>query len=99
MTDEDIRKLARECTEDFRKDVLQFFPTPLPDSMEVLVQEEQKSIVKVLQWLSERFCIVEKSVMDKLSIVYRAKAYNLVCLNKEDVEALFGKELFNDTEK
>lgn len=42
------------------------------------------------------YCIVPKLVMKNLSIAYRAKVYNLVCFNKEDVENLFGKEMFEE---
>ena len=93
MTDEDIRKLATQYADELFKD------DDMSDSGNI---DERHDVWEVCNsfgnFLLERFCIVEKSVMDKLSIVYRAKVYNLVCLNKEDAEALFGKELFNDTE-
>ena len=106
MTDEEIKKLARECTEDFRKDVLQFFPTPLPNSMEVLIQEEQKSIVKVLQWLSDKFCIVEKEKVKALYSKMELDGNHVDSDNDwavyeamDELEKIFGEELFNDTEK
>ncbi|MDE5886450.1 MAG: hypothetical protein K2H46_02560 [Muribaculaceae bacterium] len=92
MTDEYIRKLAR----DYAEDVFGKEDYPFKEDDMCNAEDDFESVVA---FLSKKFCIVEKSVMDKLNIVYRAKAYNLVCLNKDDVEALFGKELFNDTEK
>lgn len=42
-----------------------------------------------LTWLLRRFCLVEKSRLEKLSIFYRAKVYDMIVLNKEDVNFLF----------
>ena len=69
---------------------------PSIDIRDDFAAEIRDKAIKFLQWLSRDYCIVPKSVMDKLSIVYRAKVYNLVCLNKDDIEALFGKSLFEE---
>lgn len=61
MTDQQITTLARDYAEEYYKDSLQFFPRPLPDSMEVLVQREQEKASELLCWLSQRYCLVEKS--------------------------------------
>lgn len=44
---------------------------------------------QVLTWLSTRYCLVEKSRLEELEIAYRAKEYNLVVLDKRDVDYLF----------
>lgn len=49
-----------------------------------------------LKYTLRRFCLVEKSRLEKLSIFYRAKVYDMVILDKEDVNFLFpdlGKEV------
>lgn len=61
MTDPEITALAREYAEEIRKDTFPFFPRPLPNSMEVLVQKDQKEAEKLIRFLLRRYCLVEKS--------------------------------------
>lgn len=97
MTEEEIKKLSAEYAEavcpieDYDE-----LDDPLRETDIQICEYDAKS---VLEWLSRDYCIVPKSAIDKLSIAYRAKAYNLVCLNKEDVENLFGKEMFEEDKK
>ena len=61
LTDRQITAIAREYAEAIRKDSLSFFPRPLPDSMEVLVQKDQKEAEKLIHFLLQRYCLVEKN--------------------------------------
>ena len=72
MNDDQITALAREYAEEMRKDILPFFPRPLPESMEVLVKADQEKVERVIRFLLRRFCLVEKR-----------KAIELCCLTLE----------------
>lgn len=61
MKEEEITALAREYAEEIRKDILPFFPQPLPNSMEVLVQKDQKEAEQLIRFLLSRYRLVEKS--------------------------------------
>ena len=52
--------LAREYAEDIRKDILPFFPRPLPDIIEVLIKADQEKAERVIRFLLRRYCLVEK---------------------------------------
>ena len=60
MTDHEITALAREYAEEIRKDILPFFPRPLPESMEVLVKADQEKAERLIRFLLRRYCLVEK---------------------------------------
>ena len=49
----------------------------------------------VIRFISERYCIVEKSKLYKLDIAFRAKHYDVVVLNPSEVKGLF-PELFKE---
>lgn len=78
MNDDQITSLAREYAEEIRKDVLPFFPRPLPDSMEVLVKADQEKVERVIRFLLRRYCLVEKS---KAKQIYQAKQHILANQN------------------
>lgn len=63
MDSETITALAREYAEDIRKDILPFFPRPLPDSMEGLIKADQEKAERVIRFLLRRYCLVDKSVI------------------------------------
>ncbi len=73
MTNDQITALAREYAE---KD-------------EPFVQIIQDDAEMFLRWLSERYCLVEKSRLKKLDIAYRAKHYGTVVLNQGDIDSIF----------
>ena len=60
MNDKAITALAREYAEDIRKDILPFFPRPLPDSMEVLIKADQEKAEQVIRFLLRQYCLIEK---------------------------------------
>ena len=60
MNDKAIAALAREYAEDIRKDILPFFPRPLPDSMEVLIKADQEKAERVIRFLLRRYWLVKK---------------------------------------
>ena len=60
MNDKAITVLAREYAEDIRKDILPFFPRPIPDSMEVLIKADQEKAERVIRFLLRRYCLIEK---------------------------------------
>ena len=93
MTDEDIRKLAEQYAE-------------LTDG-----SPADKAYIRAIaqcftEWLSKKFCIVEK---EKVRALYsKMELYGnhvdsdndlAVYEAMDELENLFGKELFNDTEK
>lgn len=93
MTDEEIRKLAEQYVKEVHYD--DFF---------------LDEATRVIKWLSDKFCIVEKEKVIRLwnEIIDDAKTniangfpdyaeFNKLQL--PPLEILFGKELFNDTEK
>lgn len=61
MNDEQLTALSREYAEEIRKDILGFFPQPLPESMELLIKNDQEYYGRFLEWLLRRYCLVEKS--------------------------------------
>lgn len=65
MTDRQITALAREYAEEIRKDILPFFPRPLPESMEVLIKADQEKVERVIRFLLRRFSLVEKEAVRK----------------------------------
>lgn len=65
MTDKEITSLAREYAEETKNGILEFFPRPLPDSMEVLIKNDQEYYGRFLRFLLRRFCLVKKEVIRK----------------------------------
>lgn len=61
MTNDLLTALAREFAEETRNGILGLFPQPLPDSMEVLIKNDQEYYGRFLRWLTRRYCLVEKS--------------------------------------
>lgn len=61
MTNDLLTALAREYAEETRNGILGLFPQPLPDSMEVLIKNDQEYYGRFLRWLTGRYCLVEKS--------------------------------------
>ena len=61
MAKDQITALAREFAEETRNGILGLFPQPLPDSMEVLIKNDQEYYGRFLRWLTRRYCLVEKS--------------------------------------
>ena len=98
MTDEEIRKLAKQFAEYSLSEERKMYDD---ETFQRLVDESSKGLFDVryvLQWLSEKFCIVEKEKVKnflELSEVHALDAIDAV----EFIEDVFGKELFNDTEK
>lgn len=60
MDDKEILALAREFAEETRNGILGLFPQPLPDSMEVLIKNDQEYYGRFLRWLTGRYYLVEK---------------------------------------
>lgn len=65
MTDKEITSLAREYAEETKNGILEFFPRPLPDSMEVLIKNDQEYYGRFLRFLLRRFCLVKKSKVEE----------------------------------
>lgn len=61
ITNDLLTALAREFAEETRNGILGLFPQPLPDSMEVLIKNDQEYYGRFLHWLTRRYCLVEKS--------------------------------------
>lgn len=61
MTDTEITALAREYAEEIHADAMQYFPQPLPDSMEVVVKKDQEEAERLIRFLLLRYCFVEKN--------------------------------------
>lgn len=61
-----IIALAREFAEETRNGILGLFPQPLPDSMEVLIKNDQGYYGRFLRWLTGRYCLVEKSKVEQM---------------------------------
>lgn len=61
MTNDLLTALAREFAEETKNGILGLFPQPLPDSMEVLIKNDQEYYGRFLRWLTRRYCLVEKS--------------------------------------
>lgn len=66
MNDDQITALAREYAEEIRNGILELFPQPLPDSMEVLIKNDQEYYGRFLRWLTSRYCLVEKSKVNNI---------------------------------
>ena len=73
MNKDKIASLAREYAEEIHADSMQFFPRPLPNSMEVLVKKDQDEAERLIRFLLRRFCLVEKS---KLTEEYKSATAN-----------------------
>lgn len=65
MKPDQITALAREYAEETRNGILGLFPQPLPDSMEVLIKNDQEYYWRFLRWLTRRYCLVEKENIEK----------------------------------
>ncbi len=63
MIDNQITALTREYAEETRNGILGLFPQPLPDSMEVLIKNDQEYYGRFLRWLTRRYCLVEKEAV------------------------------------
>lgn len=82
MNKEQITAIAREYAEKIRKDTLQSFPRPLPESMELLIiKNDQEYYGQFLRWLSQRYCLVEKA---KAKQFFQARQNILKHQNKYD---------------
>lgn len=95
MTTDQINTLAREYAIEVTKDMAK----NLDESSCLLnetINQTTEYCSEFLQWLSERFCIVEKSKLE--DIAFRAKHYNCVILMGSEVKELF-PELFKDEEQ
>ena len=92
MTEEDIRKLSEECA-------LYYQGRPSNKGYELSNRLTIEGYAKmVLKWLSDKFCIAEKEKVKnflELSEVHALDAIDAV----EFIEDIFGKDIFNDTEK
>lgn len=89
MTNDQITAVAREFAEETRNGILGLFPQPLPDSMEVLIKNDQEYYGRFLRWLTGRYCLVEKDKLQELEIARRAKEHGAVWLNQWEAEYLF----------
>lgn len=65
MDNDQITVLAREYAEETRNGILGLFPQPLPDSMEVLIKNDQEYYGRFLRWITNRYCLVEKSKVEE----------------------------------
>lgn len=99
ITNDQITAIAREYAEEIRKDVLPFFPRPLPDSMDVLVKTDQEKVERVIRFLLRRFCLVEKSVIKEtwkeITNVYLAHQH----ITYDGARYLFDEVLFPEIAK
>ena len=90
MTDEEIRKLAREYR--------QHASYPFED-----MTEAKLTAIDVIKWLSEKFCIVEKEKVNgfwhEITTLYLNGGKITYDGARFMFRSLFSKELFNDTEK
>lgn len=82
MDEDKIKALAREYAEELHASTSE----PFKDD---IICEEVENAESFLRFLLRRYCLVEKSRLAKLDIAYRAKEYDMVILNKEDVDYLF----------
>lgn len=76
MDEEKINSLAREYAEE-------------TDGSLAAIAYITAIAENTIRFLLRRYCLVEKSRLAKLDIAYRAKEYDMVILNKEDVDYLF----------
>ena len=88
MNDDQISALAREYAEEiFKND--ESNPDLSIGLLNDIMFEAAADFEEKLRFLLRRFCLVEKSRLKKLDIAYRAKAYDIVVLNKRDVDYIF----------
>ena len=97
MNEKEINTVAREFAIDATK-MDAGDPNLSASDLECVRETITDCAADVLQWLSERYCIVDKNKLDKLNIVYRTKHYDMVVLNPKEVQDLF-PELFNQEEE
>lgn len=89
MKESEITALAREYAEEMIKGKpSEELPNCLKNSMLAMNTEY---IAEIFQWLTRRYCIVEKSKLGKdgLDIAWRAKEYGTVILSSDNVYYLF----------
>lgn len=89
MKPDQITALAREYAEEMIKGKpSEELPNCLKNSMLAMNTEY---IAEIFQWLTRRYCIVEKSKLGKdgLDIAWRAKEYGTVILSSDNVYYLF----------
>lgn len=89
MTEEEIKKIARETAR-----LLTHPDDFLPHKEQIYDRTEE-----VITVLSKDYCIVLKDAIKKLDIAYRANNYDMVILNRDDIESLFGKQIFEEDEE
>lgn len=82
MNDDQITALAREFAEETRNGILGLFPQPLPDSMEVLIKNDQEYYGRFLRWITNRYCLVEKENIKKY---FQSRNYILTHQDKYEV--------------
>ena len=100
MTEEDIRKLSEECA-------LYYQGRPSHKGYELSNRLTIEGYAKMaLKWLSEKFCIVEKEKIKALYSKMELDGNHVDSDNDwaiyeamDELEKIFGSELFNDTEK
>lgn len=98
MTPDQITALAREYAGEATK-----VDASDPNLSDSEINSIRKDVAEYAEWvirfLLRRYCLVEKSRLKKLDIAYRAKEYDMVVLNKTDVDYLFpeiGEEVRNE---
>lgn len=91
MAEEEIKRIAEEFTK--AKMIADGLDPNNKHNKNLYEMDVEDSIVR-FRWLSKDYCIVPKSAMEELDIINRIKDHNLIILDKEDVEKLFGKNLF-----
>ena len=98
MTEEEIKKLAREYAES----------VSFRDAEDPNIQIEYDFALPVIEWLCKRFCIVEKSKVQNLSSEHHNELRGLEkgCWawffydgRKDLIRTLFGKEMFEEEQK
>lgn len=94
MTDEQINALAREyakATTPYDKDDFYY---------EAAFRNRERAFCKAIKWLSNRFCIVEKSeIKEWVNTVPEVVSFPENVALKIGAERLFGKELFKEEEQ
>lgn len=104
MNDDQIAALAREFAEETRNGILGLFPQPLPDSMEVLIKNDQEYYGRFLRWLTRRYCLVVKENIEKCFqsrnyILTHQDEYAVYIVRESEVEMKLLRILFPEIGK
>ena len=79
MTDPEITGLARECVNDIYKDVCEFLHDhPKSTAAGGIINLAIRDTEAVLRWLSQRYCLVEKSKARQVNRCIKTKAVQAV---------------------